>query len=104
DEFTGYDIVYCAGLFDYLSQRVCARLVELFCTMVKPGGVVIVTNVADRNPSKGWMEYLVEWNLIYRDRPEMQALVPSKFPVKRTDILEDETGVNLFLEIELENA
>ncbi|MEO0018157.1 MAG: hypothetical protein RLZZ522_1440, partial [Verrucomicrobiota bacterium] len=60
DEFTGYDIVYCAGLFDYLSQRVCKRLVELFCTMVKPGGLVIVTNVSDSNPSKGWMEYLVE--------------------------------------------
>lgn len=104
DEFTGYDIVYCAGLFDYLSQRVCVRLVELFCTMVKPGGVVIVTNVADRNPSKGWMEYLVEWNLIYRGRAEMEELVPSKFPVKRTDILEDATGVNLFLEIELENG
>jgi len=104
DEFTGYDIVYCAGLFDYLSQRVCARLVELFCTMVKPGGVVIVTNVSDRNPSKAWMEYLVEWNLIYRGRPEMEDLIPDKFPVRKTTILEDATGVNLFLEIELENA
>lgn len=104
DEFTGYDVVYCAGLFDYLSQRVCMRLVELFCSMVKPGGIVIVTNVADRNPSKGWMEYLVEWNLIYRGRKEMEELVPDKFPVKRFDLLEDATGVNLFLEIELENA
>jgi extracellular factor (EF) 3-hydroxypalmitic acid methyl ester biosynthesis protein len=104
DEFTGYDIVYCAGLFDYLSQRVCKRLVELFCTMVKPGGLVIVTNVSDTNPSKAWMEYLVEWNLIYRGRPEMEDLVPDRFPVKSTNISEDVTGVNLFLEIELENA
>jgi extracellular factor (EF) 3-hydroxypalmitic acid methyl ester biosynthesis protein len=104
DEFTGYDVVYCAGLFDYLSQRVCMRLVELFCTMVKPGGIVIVTNVADRNPSKGWMEYLVEWNLIYRGRAEMEELVPDRFPVRRTGLLEDATGVNLFLEIEIEHA
>ncbi|MBK1881053.1 class I SAM-dependent methyltransferase [Luteolibacter pohnpeiensis] len=104
DEFTGYDIVYCAGLFDYLSQRVCKRLVELFCTMVKPGGLVIVTNVSDSNPSKAWMEYLVEWNLIYRGRPEMDDLVPDTVPVKSTNILEDETGVNLFLEIELSNG
>jgi extracellular factor (EF) 3-hydroxypalmitic acid methyl ester biosynthesis protein len=104
DEFTGYDIVYCAGLFDYLSQRVCKRLVELFCTMVKPGGMVIVTNVSDSNPSKAWMEYLVEWNLIYRGRPEMDDLVPETVPVRTTKILEDVTGVNLFLEIELENA
>lgn len=104
DEFTGYDIVYCAGLFDYLSQRVCKRLVELFCTMVKPGGLVIVTNVADSNPTKGWMEYLVEWNLIYRGRREMEDLVPENCPVKRTNLVEDATGVNLFLEIEIANA
>lgn len=104
DEFTGYDIVYCAGLFDYLSQRVCKRLVELFCTMVKPGGMVIVTNVSDTNPSKAWMEYLVEWNLIYRGRAEMEDLVPDSFPVREIRITEDVTGVNLFLEIELKNG
>jgi extracellular factor (EF) 3-hydroxypalmitic acid methyl ester biosynthesis protein len=104
DEFTGYDIVYCAGLFDYLSQRVCKRLVELFCTMAKPGGLVIVTNVSDSNPSKAWMEYLVEWNLIYRGRTEMEDLVPERRPLKRTNLIGDATGVNLFLEIELENA
>ncbi|MFT4176880.1 MAG: class I SAM-dependent methyltransferase, partial [Luteolibacter sp.] len=71
DEFNNYDIVYCAGLFDYLSQRVCKRLVDLFCTMVKPGGIVIVTNVADSNPRKAWMEYVMEWNLIYRNEEEM---------------------------------
>jgi len=103
DGFTGYDIVYCAGLFDYLSQRVCKRLVELFATMVKPGGLVIVTNVSDTNPSKAWMEYLVEWNLIYRGRKEMEDLVPD-VPIKNTAILADKTGVNLFLEIELGNG
>jgi extracellular factor (EF) 3-hydroxypalmitic acid methyl ester biosynthesis protein len=104
DEFTGYDIVYCAGLFDYLSQRVCKRLVELFCTMAKPGGLVIVTNVSDSNPSKAWMEYLVEWNLIYRGRTEMEDLVPERCPMSGTRLLEDPTGVNLFLEIQIQNA
>ena len=104
DEFTGYDIVYCAGLFDYLSQRVCKRLVELFCTMAKPGGLIIVTNVSDTNPSKAWMEYLVEWNLIYRGRKELEDLVPERVPIRSTRILADATEVNLFLEIELENG
>ncbi|MEI7909611.1 MAG: class I SAM-dependent methyltransferase [Verrucomicrobiota bacterium] len=104
DEFTGYDIVYCAGLFDYLSQRVCKRLVELFCTMAKPGGLVIVTNVSDSNPSKAWMEYLVEWNLIYRGHKELEDLIPENVPVRSTRILADATEVNLFLEIELENG
>jgi extracellular factor (EF) 3-hydroxypalmitic acid methyl ester biosynthesis protein len=69
--------------------------------MAKPGGLVIVTNVAESNPRKAWMEYLMEWNLIYRDEAEMQDLVPSDVAVKRTSIKADSTGVNLFLEIEL---
>lgn len=104
DKFANYDVVYCAGLFDYLSQRVCKRLVELFCTMVKPGGMVVVTNVAASNPRKAWMEYLMEWNLIYRSEAEMADLVPEGIAVERVNIHPDQTGVNLFLEIHLANG
>ena len=104
EDFTNYDVVYCAGLFDYLSQRVCKRLVELFCTMIRPGGIVIVTNVAAANPRKAWMEYVMEWNFIYRNEEEMKDLIPEGFPVARTSIKPDATGVNLFLEIERANA
>jgi hypothetical protein len=50
------------------------------------------------------MEYLMEWNLIYRNQAEMYELVPDRFPVKSSTVREDPTGVNLFLEIELEYA
>jgi extracellular factor (EF) 3-hydroxypalmitic acid methyl ester biosynthesis protein len=103
EDLSGYDIVYCAGLFDYLSQRVCQRLVDLFCRMAKPGGLVIVTNVASSNPRRACMEYLMEWNLIHRSIDEMNDLIPD-IPVKRTDVKADATGVNLFLEIELPDA
>lgn len=104
DEFSGYDLVYCAGLFDYLSQRVCKRMVELFCTMAKPGGIVIVTNVATSNPRRAWMEYVMEWNLIYRDEKDMMDLVPEGLTPKDVKVGADATGVNLFLEIELANG
>jgi extracellular factor (EF) 3-hydroxypalmitic acid methyl ester biosynthesis protein len=103
-ELGNYDVVYCAGLFDYLSQRVGKRLVEFFCSIAKPGGLVVVTNVADSNPRKAWMEYLMEWNLIYRGKEEMLDLVPVGAPVKRVEVKADTTGVNLFLEIEMANA
>ncbi len=101
EEFGSYDVIYCAGLFDYLSQRVCARLVELFCEMARPGGLVVVTNVSDANPRKRFMEYVVEWNLIYRGRREMEGLVPAGRRFARTAVNADPTGVNLFLELEL---
>ncbi|MBK1879586.1 class I SAM-dependent methyltransferase [Pelagicoccus mobilis] len=94
-----YDVVYCAGLFDYLSDRVCARLLETFYNMVAPGGVVIATNVDSSNPCKKVMEFVMEWHLIYRDEEGFLELAPKDAPRDGVRVLKDETGVNIFLEI-----
>ena len=99
-DWDGYDLVYCAGLFDYLSQRVCRRLTDVFFKLVRPGGKVVVTNVSSTNPSIGWMEYLLEWNLVYRNDEEMRDLVPKTVRPEAASVLADKTGVNLFLEVE----
>lgn len=91
-----YDMVYCAGLFDYFSDQICKRLVELFYTWLKPGGLVTVTNVDPSNPNRYQMEHLLEWNLIYRDERDMQDLAPKQTQYK---ISKDDTSVNVFLDI-----
>jgi extracellular factor (EF) 3-hydroxypalmitic acid methyl ester biosynthesis protein len=50
-EVGGYDFVYCAGLFDYLSDRICRRLLEVFYDLLAPGGLLVATNVDSSNPS-----------------------------------------------------
>jgi extracellular factor (EF) 3-hydroxypalmitic acid methyl ester biosynthesis protein len=92
-----YDIIYCAGLFDYLSDRVCTKLVRLFYQWCEPGGRVIVTNVHSSNPVKGLMEHVMEWHLVLRDEADMERLAPDLGPLK---IYTDETGINVFLEID----
>jgi extracellular factor (EF) 3-hydroxypalmitic acid methyl ester biosynthesis protein len=92
-----YDIIYCAGLFDYLSDRVCAKLIRLFYQWCEPGGRVIVTNVHSSNPVKGLMEHVMEWHLVMRDESDMVRLAPDLEPMK---VYTDETGINVFLEIE----
>ncbi len=94
-----YDLVYCAGLFDYLPDSVCARLMEVFYGLVAPGGLVLVTNVHVNNPSRGWMEYMVDWNLIYRDARQMAAIIPSDVPKDKVHISIESIGVNIFAEI-----
>ena len=94
-----YDLVYCAGLFDYVSDRVCRRLVELFYSWLAPGGLVLVTNVDAAKPFRHSMDYILEWHLICRNRQQMQNLVPEATPAPTFQIQADITGVNLFLEI-----
>jgi extracellular factor (EF) 3-hydroxypalmitic acid methyl ester biosynthesis protein len=91
-----YDMIYCAGLFDYLSDRVCQKLVRLYYSWAAPGGVVVVTNVHERNPIRSYMEHLAEWYLVYRDEAQLLQFTP---PGARSRVFSDPTGVNIFLEV-----
>lgn len=91
-----YDMVYCAGLFDYFSNQVCKRLVQLFYSWLRPGGLLTVTNVDPSNPVRYQMEYLLEWNLVYRDEAEMRKLAPEN---SSFSMAKDASGVNIFLDI-----
>ena len=75
-----YDMVYCAGLLDYLSDRICRRLLEIFYDLLAPGGLLIATNVHPSNPWRNWMEYLAEWHLVYRDEEQFLKLAPDRAP------------------------
>ncbi len=91
-----YDMIYCAGLFDYFPDNVCRNLLELYHKWVKPGGLLVATNVHPNNPEQFLMEHLLEWYLIYRDEKQLQALAPKG---AESEVFADETGVNVFLTV-----
>jgi len=91
-----YDMIYCAGLFDYFPDNVCRNLVNLYHGWVRPGGLLVTTNVHTVNPDRFTMEYLLDWYLIYRDEKQMASLVPKGVD---SEIYVDKTGVNVFMSI-----
>lgn len=91
-----YQLVYCAGLFDYLTDRVCSKLVRLFHDWCEPGGRVFVTNVHAQNPVKGLMEHVMEWHLVLRDEAGMLRLSPDP---ENSKVYTDSTGINVFLDV-----
>jgi extracellular factor (EF) 3-hydroxypalmitic acid methyl ester biosynthesis protein len=93
---TTADLVYCAGLFDYLSDKVCRQLLQLFYAWTNPGGFVVATNVHPSNDVRYFLEHLLEWNLIYRDERQMLELAPTE---GTKAVNADATGMNVFLEI-----
>lgn len=97
-----FDVVYCAGLFDYLSDKVCARLLDYFVVRTRPGGSVLVTNVHSTNPQKKVMEHLLEWHLIYRDEAGLESVLPNLR--ENTRIYTDATGVNVFAEFRVPDS
>jgi len=99
EEGEQYDFVYCAGLFDYLSDRVSQRLMDIFYKMLAPGGLLVVTNVESSNPSRKIMEYIMEWHLIYRDDKQLLSLKPDGAREDQCRLCADPTGFNIFLEV-----
>jgi extracellular factor (EF) 3-hydroxypalmitic acid methyl ester biosynthesis protein len=92
-----YDFIYCAGLFDYFSDKVCSRLMSLFSHWAKPRGLIVATNVHPANEYRGVMEHILDWYLIYRNEMQMEELVPAGCERK---VYTDATGMNVFVEVQ----
>lgn len=96
DSAREFDAVYCAGLFDYLSDKVCSRLTAHFAARTQHGGALLITNVHSNNPEKSGMEHLLEWYLIYRDEAKIASVLPLQSIARNVYV--DATGVNVFAE------
>lgn len=94
-----YDFVYCAGLFDYMSDRICKRLMNIFYELLAPGGLLIATNVDASKPFRHSMEFILEWHLICRDQSQLACLNPDKAPPGVFTVTHESTGVNIFIEV-----
>ena len=95
------DLIYAAGLVDYIKDRLAAKIIEILYGCLKKGGVLIIGNVHSDNPSRACMEMLGEWVVIHRDEEGMMNLVKNiagatKIQTER----ELTTGMNVFLIIE----
>ena len=66
---TRYDLIYSTGLFDYFEERMATKLIANLRKLLVPGGVMIISDVRDKfsNPSVHFMEWVGEWELVYRD-------------------------------------
>ncbi|MGE0872645.1 MAG: hypothetical protein AB7P03_29085 [Kofleriaceae bacterium] len=92
------ELIYSAGLFDYLDARWFSRIAAMLYAALTPHGQLAIGNVATHNPSRWIMEYFSEWFLIHRSREQLVELVGQLAPAPaRVWVDAEPTGVNLFL-------
>jgi len=95
------ELIYSAGLFDYLDGRLFDRILGALYEATVDGGCVVIGNVAAHNPSRWVMEYFAEWFLIHRTPDELRALAAGLLPAPSALRVEAEpAGINLFLHIQ----
>ena len=96
-----FDLVYSAGLFDYLDARLSARMASRMFDLVKPGGSMIIPNFAKNTLEQGYMECFMDWFLIYRDENEVYEFMSeiNMSQVADHKIYSDQFGNILYLKV-----
>lgn len=71
-----YDLIYSTGLFDYLDERIGTRLAKNLYELLNNGGILAISNYREKyhNPSAYLMEWVTEWNLIYRSKADFEKI------------------------------
>lgn len=96
-----FDLVYSAGLFDYLEEKLAARMTRRMFDLVAPGGTMIIPNFAKGIIERGYMETFMDWYLIYRDEMEVYGFMKEldMTQVASWDIHGDKYGNILYLTV-----
>jgi len=90
------DIIYSAGLTDYLDRRLFQALIARCYQHLKPGGVLIIGNFTPLNRNRVFMDRILHWKLIYRGAADLEELFATSPFGREPEILAEDQGVNLF--------
>lgn len=90
------DIIYSAGLTDYLDHRLFQALATRCHEQLKPGGVLIIGNFGPTNPNRAFMDHVLHWRLIHRSEDELRGLFAMTPFKQEVQIMTEGQGLNLF--------
>lgn len=95
------NLIYAAGLYDYLNAPTAKRLTSRMFDMLVSGGKLLVANYTPDVIEHGYMEAFMDWNLMYRDEGEVTAFLDevdaSQVQTMRT--FRDPPGNVIYLEV-----
>jgi extracellular factor (EF) 3-hydroxypalmitic acid methyl ester biosynthesis protein len=80
DELGRFDLVYSAGLYDYLPDILARRLTVRLAQLLAPGGRLLIANFVPGGSGRGYMELFMDWTLVLRDEAQMLALLRAADP------------------------
>lgn len=96
-DWQNQNFIYCAGFFDYLSERPARRVLAYLYRLLKNDGVLVIVNVYKEHPCKISLEMMAEWHLRCRDEREMFKLTEGISDIRQKTIDFDPTGTNIYL-------
>jgi extracellular factor (EF) 3-hydroxypalmitic acid methyl ester biosynthesis protein len=75
-----FDLIYSAGLYDYLPDTLAKRLTQRLAQMLRPGGRLLIANFVPCGSGRGYMELFMDWTLVLRDEAALRAIALAADP------------------------
>ena len=72
--FEDVDLVYAAGLYDYLEDDLARALTTTLFRTLGPGGRLLIANFTPATHDAAFMETFMDWRLIYRTPESVRSL------------------------------
>lgn len=92
-----YDLIWSAGMFDYLEKRVAVILLKKIWRNLKENGRIIFGNFSPQNPTRKGMELVGRWYLIHRTASDLIKICrETELPFSEIEVESEEEGINLF--------
>lgn len=96
-ELGPFDVLFCAGLYDYLTVETAVRLTTTFWHYLAPGGTAYIGNMHPDCPTRWIMEQHLKWFLEFRTEDQILDFGRRGAPEAELSVIKDATGVNPFL-------
>ncbi len=100
-ELADLDLIYSAGLYDYLGDQLAARLTAALFDLLRRDGALLIGNFAPTVRDIGYMEAFMGWKLIYRTPEQVRSLTSEINPslIREVECFWDEHGNVVYLKV-----
>jgi extracellular factor (EF) 3-hydroxypalmitic acid methyl ester biosynthesis protein len=97
-----FDLVYAAGLYDYLGEPVAQRLTEILFGWLEPEGTLLLPNFLPDIEDLAYMDAVMDWHLVYRNECDMLGLAATlpRDRVRRLQLSNDPARNIVFLRVD----
>lgn len=70
-----FDVIYSAGMYNYLPDALAWRLTSFLFDLLNSGGTLMASNFLPGNANRAYMESFMDWRIVMRDETQMMQLV-----------------------------
>lgn len=99
-EEKSFDLIYSAGLFDYLNDKTGKSLIKSMFDHLNPGGKISIGNFTKDSHGRGFMSGFMDWDLIYRNESDIARIATEACPDGKMRVFRDGPGNVAYVEIE----